>query len=233
MKCKNCCEEVIGKGVSYGKFCSEKCKWTWMNNNRSLRPNVFYDCIVCGKKVERYVSPSRFKDNTFQFCSRACKGSYMSGERHPMWNGGKENRKAKQPPKPNYRGVCEFCGVEFEAYRNKLQPQPKFCSVQCTGHAQTGENNPAYNGGRYLCNGYYAIFSPDHPNCTGSGIILEHRLVMEKKIGRYLKKTEVVHHKDEDRINNDPDNLQLFKNNSEHMKFHAKLKKGLKNETRT
>jgi hypothetical protein len=38
----------------------------------------------------------------------------------------------------------------------------------------------------------------------------EHRVVMEKKLGRSLKKGESVHHKDGNRTNNDPDNLELW-----------------------
>jgi hypothetical protein len=37
----------------------------------------------------------------------------------------------------------------------------------------------------------------------------EHRLVMEKHLGRRLKWYEVVHHKDEDKKNNDFDNLEV------------------------
>ena len=37
-----------------------------------------------------------------------------------------------------------------------------------------------------------------------------HRLVAAAKLGRPLKKDEDVHHKDGDRTNNSPDNLELF-----------------------
>src|SRR4030065_95113 len=49
----------------------------------------------------------------------------------------------------------------------------------------------------------------------------KHREVMAVKIGRPLLRTEVVHHIDGNNLNNDPDNLMLFKTNSEHVKFHA------------
>jgi hypothetical protein len=42
---------------------------------------------------------------------------------------------------------------------------------------------------------------------------------MEKHLGRYLTKNEVVHHIDGNIKNNDINNLQLFKNHGEHTKY--------------
>ncbi len=50
--------------------------------------------------------------------------------------------------------------------------------------------------------------------------ILEHRLAAEKKSGRELRTGEVVHHKDRDKTNNSPNNLHVFKNQSEHDRVH-------------
>lgn len=48
----------------------------------------------------------------------------------------------------------------------------------------------------------------------------EHRAVMEKHIGRKLKKQEVVHHCDEDKKNNKLDNLNIFRHQSAHLRLH-------------
>lgn len=49
-----------------------------------------------------------------------------------------------------------------------------------------------------------------------------HVVAMEEHIGRRLKPDEVVHHKDENKENNDLNNLQLM-TKSEHASHHAKL----------
>jgi hypothetical protein len=74
-----------------------------------------------------------------------------------------------------------------------------------------GELASNWRGGRRtIQHGYIYVYKPDHPNATKSGAVMEHRLIAEKKLGRYLTKDEVVHHIDEDKTNNDPDNLMVM-----------------------
>jgi 5-methylcytosine-specific restriction endonuclease McrA len=54
---------------------------------------------------------------------------------------------------------------------------------------------------------------------------LEHRIIIERFIERKLLSTEVIHHIDLDKTNNNIENLWLFKNQKEHSKWHIKLKK--------
>jgi hypothetical protein len=83
-----------------------------------------------------------------------------------------------------------------------------------------GEDAANWKGGRRIINGYVFVYAPDHPSAHG-GVVQEHRLVMEKVIGRYLEPYEVVHHLDGDRLNNDPSNLEL-KTRGKHISEHFK-----------
>jgi hypothetical protein len=47
------------------------------------------------------------------------------------------------------------------------------------------------------------------PMRNKKGYVLEHRLVMAKKLGRCLQPWEIPHHRDLDHSNNDPRNLEL------------------------
>lgn len=58
-----------------------------------------------------------------------------------------------------------------------------------------------------------------HPMANSNGVIAEHRAVMSAKIGRLLTKDDIVHHKDDVKWNNEPDNLELT-TRGEHLKKH-------------
>jgi len=53
----------------------------------------------------------------------------------------------------------------------------------------------------------------------------QHRVVMEKKLGRKLRKGEVIHHIDNNKKNNDLKNLQVM-TQSQHIKLHLKQNGG-------
>src|ERR1035437_342538 len=77
------------------------------------------------------------------------------------------------------------------------------------------EQNPAWRGGRIQRGNYWYIHLPEHPYATQGGYVLESRLVMEAKLGRYLSPKEVVHHKEG--YENHPDNLDVYSTNGEHL----------------
>lgn len=69
--------------------------------------------------------------------------------------------------------------------------------------------------------GYARTYAGRHPFKGTRLMIQEHVRVMESLIGRRLSTTECVHHKDGNRTNNSPDNLELMSRSS-HSSLHAK-----------
>lgn len=85
------------------------------------------------------------------------------------------------------------------------------------GRGSPMEANFFWNGGRRIdADRYVMVKMPDHPYATADGYVREHRLVMERILGRYLRPEEVVHHKLG--RSNHPDNLEVFPNQAEHMR---------------
>lgn len=66
---------------------------------------------------------------------------------------------------------------------------------------------------------YIYVYAPGHPRAR-QNTVAEHILVMEKKIGRFLKEGEVVDHEDRNKKNNHPDNLILHASRADHVKSH-------------
>lgn len=92
----------------------------------------------------------------------------------------------------------------------------KWTTLRKTGAPM--HRNRAWTGGRIVDkDGYVLLKAPNHPHATAAGYVREHRLVMEEKLGRLLLPTEVVHHRDDCKHNNTPDNLELFDSQSRHV----------------
>ena len=77
-----------------------------------------------------------------------------------------------------------------------------------------GPAHHSWNGGRSVHGGYVRVKLPDDDPMavmrTASGYVLEHRLVMARKLGRPLLSGEQPHHKNLVRSDNDPGNLELW-----------------------
>lgn len=74
-------------------------------------------------------------------------------------------------------------------------------------------------GGRIMSHGYILIKKPSHPHSDMQGYILEHRLIAELFLDRYLKLEEIVHHRDGNGFNNKQNNLFVFENHCEHSRY--------------
>jgi len=124
--------------------------------------------------------------------------------------------------------TCKRCGVEFlanifHARDNRYRQAQEFCGRTCALR-QGVEDNPGrfkgekgsnWKGGRMVDpRGYVLVWVDNHPSRvdseTGKPYVFEHRLVMEKMLGRYLEPHETVHHKNGQRGDNRPSNLELW-----------------------
>jgi hypothetical protein len=95
--------------------------------------------------------------------------------------------------------------------------------TQRTGPRSGPGHYAKWKGGRVKVKGYWYTYSPGHPRAKkGTPYVLEHRLLMEKKLGRYLDPKEVVHHIDGNRGNNVVENLIVFQTNGLHLKAELK-----------
>ena len=120
---------------------------------------------------------------------------------------------------------CENCLNDFLALNAEInRGRAKFCSREChikfvnKKSIRFGASNPHWKGGKRLRSGYVWVKNRSHPFCDSHGYVREHRLVMEKHLGRLLDPLEVVHHKNRIRNDNRIENLQIFNTNAAHIR---------------
>lgn len=130
-----------------------------------------------------------------------------------------------------------YCGKEFTTYPSKIKlGRGKYCSKECClkvtnkileangQKTRFVKGQDAWNRKPFVLSSskkYRMIYKPEHPFATMRGYIREHRLIMEDHLKRYLDPIEIVHHKDEDTLNNKLSNLELL-SGTEHRRFHLK-----------
>lgn len=139
---------------------------------------------------------------------------------------------------------CEYCNKEREVThrvsidKENLKHRCKSCSTRMkqVGQKYSEEHKKnikialrKVNNGGIRSNqgrGYRQIIVDDyHPrkkDRKGGNYIFEHILVMEKEVGRFLEKHEIVHHIDKNKQNNSIENLYLCtgKDNKESSQMH-------------
>lgn len=129
-----------------------------------------------------------------RFCSRACRAAASVGVLRVK----------------RRRRRCAWCK---EWYRSTTRTARRICcSRRCAydlGNTKRGRSGPAnakWKGGvKSHALGYLRQW------VEGRGYLLQHRLVMEKMLGRPLRPGENVHHKNGVRDDNRPANLELWK----------------------
>lgn len=92
------------------------------------------------------------------------------------------------------------------------------------GHSSRGTSNPNWNGGmRIRPDGYVYIWNPGHPR-SNRNYVMEHILVVEKAIGKFLLPPHEVHHINEIRKDNRNQNLVACEDSSYHKLLHVRIR---------
>ena len=140
------------------------------------------------------------------------------------WNKGKKmSKKFSDNLKENYSGI------KHPFYGKKHSDTTKKKMSLLRKRKNLAQKNSNWKGGKkYDGHGYIMVYCPKHPNAINKIYVYEHRLVMEKHLGRYLKKLEVIHHKNGKKDDNNISNLQLFDNQKEHTSYHESLRRALR-----
>lgn len=141
--------------------------------------------------------------------------------------GGLIGRPPKDWPIEEIRRHVEDLGWTHRATGKKLGVNEKYVSTLCKRHGiqsqrrgpRSGPGHPDWEGGLSIRKGYAYVWFPEHPFSTKGGYVLRSHLVMEDKLERYLQPGEVVHHMNNDTLDDDPDNLFLFRSNGLHLKY--------------
>jgi hypothetical protein len=107
--------------------------------------------------------------------------------------------------------LCDYCEQPYKARLARLRfSEGKFCSRSCASSNRISSKGAHWKGGKKETKeGYVQILSHKHPFKDNHGYVLEHRLIMEKHLGRYLTENEIVHHINMIKNDNKISNLQL------------------------
>ncbi len=110
---------------------------------------------------------------------------------------------------------CILCGAPLNINHKRVESRRRKCMnchlLTATETAARGDRMANWKGGRKKHSaGYVEVLAKGHPRATSRGYVCEHILVAEKILGRYLKPFEVVHHKNEIKDDNRPENLQVM-----------------------
>lgn len=117
--------------------------------------------------------------------------------------------------------------VQHKAHRLDIS-KDKEAFHEIRSKACSGANSGNFKGYRRKTkHGYYVRYVPDHQNASKDGLVMEHRLVIEKQLGFILPKCFDVHHINGDKGDNRVENLAIMTHKA-HTILHNKQGRGQK-----
>src|SRR3990167_9364057 len=103
---------------------------------------------------------------------------------------------------------CGFCGKDYSKMERRDRPS-RFCTKLCS-QRWTAKNRSTTKGFIITKQGYKLLYLPGHPMAARNGYLMEHRFVMAEVLRRNLRQWEVVNHKNWNKMDNRPENLEVM-----------------------
>lgn len=199
--CRHCGQRFKRTGNTTGNWCSTACSYTGRRDPKYRDKSCEY-CTATFKPLrpeQRYCSRecfvicSRRPDRDCPVCGRTFNSAHFS-QTCSRACAGKLRRSSGPIP-------CERCGKEIPW---PSSTNARFCSRECR-RTPVGTKRPGANG--YV----HVYVGTEHPMANGAGWVQEHRYVLSEQLGRPLEPHERVHHRNGQRDDNRPENLELWK----------------------
>ena len=132
--------------------------------------------------------------------------------------------------------ICQTCGEGKWVTITSFRPKCRHCTSKETrqriGPLLCGSKASNWHGGTYIEYGYRLVWvDKDDPyycmRRPPKHYVLEHRLIMARKLGRPLESWERVHHIDGNKLNNNELNLELTTSSKHRLSYNDAFKDGV------
>jgi hypothetical protein len=191
-------KKLITEGTKFGKL-------TVCSPPNSINGRLYYTAKCdCGKKIVTSGSHLRRKQGT-----RSC--GCLTRNKTSKLDSIKGNKFSNLTAIKKIKGSiwlfkCD-CGVKKQINAYAVVSNITMSCGCYNKEKSTGDNHPNFKGGKFINEqGYVYVSSRVLYGKKG----FEHRLIMEKHLGRCLNKNENVHHKNGNRSDNRIENLELW-----------------------
>ena len=164
---------------------------------------IYWNCICIKCNMVKDISGHILRGNLYSRCLCETTNGILNKNFGYITVIGYSLEKKEQGKCIKVRCRCNKCKRECELDKKSIiNGSCKYSNVCKCYRNETGTWKTS--------SGYISVYQPNHPETSKKGTVFEHRLVMEKYLGRYLNNKETVHHINSKRDDNRIENLELW-----------------------